>query len=572
MISFFKAIDNPYDDIAMLSVLRLPYTFSYFSEQKIAEIRYNHTDISLYENLQIIDNEKVKQFLEIFDSLKLYSFNHSPYDLLLKIDEVTDYRLFVSTLINGAQRKANLDLFFEIVKQNQNDYPYLKDMIYYLDNASDFAPGLASSNEEAVEFMTIHKSKGLEFPVVFVCNMHKKFNMSDSRAKIMIDKKMGIAIKPRKRVSTENLDDVIVEYDNCYRNIINKYQTDETINEEMRILYVALTRASYKLILTGVMKDINEIVEIQQKLLVNSDEDMIHKENAKDILLYDRLRKSKDYLSWVLAAILRHPNVIEQCLQIEELKQRALSLKQLHFERRSTFDSTEHAMFSLNITYDSIIESLIPKNTYHIKDIDNNQDNYDDYIYPYDLDKKHTIAVTELQRLNDDHYLNIESSEDNLMSATDKGTLIHLFMSYLNFKDDNVDDIISMMYEEKLIDDIGMSILLEYKTHLDTFIHSPCYEMISHSDYIYKEKSFSYFDKDLNQIVHGIFDLVFVYHNQVYVLDYKSDRVSNKNSHNRLIDKHKVQLNYYQKVLKDMYNQDIKAIVYYLHIDKAIEF
>jgi ATP-dependent helicase/nuclease subunit A len=96
--------------------------------------------------------------------------------------------------------------------------------------------------------------------------------------------------------------------------------------------------------------------------------------------------------------------------------------------------------------------------------------------------------------------------------------------------------------------------------------------MISHSDYIYKEKSFSYFDKDLNQIVHGIFDLVFVYHNQVYVLDYKSDRVSNKNSHNRLIDKHKVQLNYYQKVLKDMYNQDIKAIVYYLHIDKAIEF
>ena len=96
--------------------------------------------------------------------------------------------------------------------------------------------------------------------------------------------------------------------------------------------------------------------------------------------------------------------------------------------------------------------------------------------------------------------------------------------------------------------------------------------MISQADYIYKEKPFSYYDQSRDQVIHGIFDLVFIHNHQVYVLDYKTDRVSLKNSDDILIQKHQFQLNYYQQVLKDMYNQDVKAIVYYLHISKAVEF
>lgn len=87
-----------------------------------------------------------------------------------------------------------------------------------------------------------------------------------------------------------------------------------------------------------------------------------------------------------------------------------------------------------------------------------------------------------------------------------------------------------------------------------------------------KKSHFLNYDKELDQVIHGIFDLVFVYQNQLYVLDYKTDRISQKNSEQALIEKHKVQLNYYQKVLKDMYKQDVKAIVYYLHISKDVEF
>lgn len=126
-----------------------------------------------------------------------YAKEHSPYDLLKKIYEVTEYPLFVTHLVNGEQRKANLDLLLEVIKQKQEQTPYLSDLLEELMQAADIAPAQVSYSHDAVEFMTIHKSKGLEFPIVFVSQMHKQFNMQDSKEKIMIDKKLGFALKPR---------------------------------------------------------------------------------------------------------------------------------------------------------------------------------------------------------------------------------------------------------------------------------------------------------------------------------------------------------------------------------------
>lgn len=574
IMNTLKAINDPYDDISLLSVLTAPFSFSYINENTIASIRINHKDQSLYDCLKLSENDKIIHFLEVFEELHQYSYTHSPYDLVLKIEEYSDYKLFVSQLINGQQRKANIELLYEMIHQLQEEHPYLKDIIETLENASDYAPAsIASNHNDAVEFMTIHKSKGLEFPVVFVCNMHKKFNTQDSKERLIIDKHLGIALKPRVRINNKQFHDVIVEYENPYRNMIAKTQLNESINEEMRILYVALTRASYKLVLTGVIKDIDEIVQIQEKLLVNQSPDIYHREK-RNIILYERLRKTNNYLSWVLSAILRHPDIIEQCLNIPQLDIKAKLLKSYHFEKTMTFDSTEHAMFSLTLTKDQEIEENIPKRTNEKKEINEIlQQHYETYVYPYDLNKKETIAVTELQKLADDHYLKLSEEEDQSpIAASDKGTLVHLLMSYLNFQDDNVDKMIETLYQEGLYDQTCKDVLIEYKDHIQAFIDSYYYQMISQASYIYKEKYFSYYDKEINQIVHGIFDLVFIYQDQIYVLDYKTDRISKTNSNTNLIQKHQVQLNYYQKVLKEMYKQDVKAIVYYLHIDKGVEF
>lgn len=575
MLTLLKAIDNPYDDVSLLSVLNQPYTFSHISLETIANIRVDHKDISLYECLSISSDSSIIQFLEVFHELKTYSLNHSPYDLMKKIYEITDYPLFVSKLINGAQRKANLDLLLEVIQQNQEHTPYLHDLIDVLINNSDCAPAqISSGDNNTVEFMTIHKSKGLEFPIVFVCQMHKQFNTQDSKERIMIDKRLGIAIKPRVKVSTENINNITVEYENCYRNLIARYQLDESINEEMRILYVALTRASEKLILTGVIKSLDEIVDIQEKLLVNEDADIFHEKGAGTILLYDRLRKTNNYLSWILASILRHPHIIEQCLSIPELKTHAKKLQNYHFEKQMSFDSTEHALFSMTLTNDEQIESFIPHYPKQTTIIDRTlQKHYDSFVYPYDIEKPQTLAVTKLQEIADDHFLSLSNEEEtSSISATDKGTLVHLLLSYLSFQHDDINMLIHQLYQEGLYNEDGLYTLLDYQDKLEQFIKSPYYEMISKASYIYKEKSFAYYDEELQQTIHGIFDLVFVYDNEIYVLDYKTDRISKNNSDESLIKKHQVQLNYYQKVMKEMYHQNIKAIVYYLHISKGVEF
>ncbi|MEG0367439.1 MAG: 3'-5' exonuclease, partial [Coprobacillus sp.] len=575
ILTFLEAIDNPYNDVALLSVLRQPYVCSYIDMNTIADIRLINKDIPLYENLRLSDKPEIVHFLTLFDELRNDAFSTSPYDLTKKIYTITEYPLFVSRLINGRQRKANLDLLLEIIKQNQEKSPYLHDLLSILRNSSDYAPAQSSSGEQdVVEFMTIHKSKGLEFPVVFVCNMYKQFNTQDSKERIMIDKRLGVAIKPRMKSSTKELHDITVEYENCYRNMIARRQLDESINEEMRILYVALTRAVDKLIMTGVVKSVDELAAIQEKICVNESPDIYHRKGAGTVLLYERLRKTNNYLSWVLSAILRHPHVIEQCLSIDRLKHNAQLLKRYSFEKLLSLDSTEHAMFSLQLTDDQAIEKNIPAYTHETVILNNTiQDHYHHFVYPYDIEKTDTLAVTKLQAIEDDHFLSLSNEyESSLMSASDKGTLIHLFMSSLSFQQDNVSQLIQQLYQEKLCDEDGMQVLLDYQDKLQLFINSSYYEMISQASYVYKEKSFSYFDKERQQTIHGIFDLVFVYQNEIYVLDYKTDRISAHNSDQDLMKKHQVQLNYYQKVLKEMYKKDVHAIVYYLHISKGIEF
>lgn len=575
MLTFLKALDNPYHDIALLSVINQPYTCSYIPLDLIAKLKIEYPDISLYERLQLSTNENIQNFMQIFDNLRHFAYEHSPYELLKKIYEITDYPLFVCQLVNGEQRKANLQLLLELAKNNQQQYPYLHDFIEMMEQSSDIAPAIvASQNDDYVEFMTIHKSKGLEFPIVFVCQTHKQFNTQDSKERFMIDKQLGIAIKPRAYVESEQYGPITVEYDNCYRNMIARHQLDESINEEMRILYVALTRASQKLILTGVIKNIDEIKSIMKKLIINEHPDIYHKKGAEHVLLYDRLRKTNQYLSWILAAAFRHPQILAQCADIEELSALAKKLQNYHFEKYLTFDSTEHAMFSLTLVHDQDIEKEMTSSFQQLASIDyQTQQHYDDFKYPFDMTKPLTLAVTKLPHIHDNDYSMIDSNqEDILLKASDKGTLVHLLLSYLTFKGDNLETLFQQLYDEKLIDEMGQTILYDYQKHIQNFINSSYYQMIMQASHIYKEKSFSYYDQTLQQTIHGIFDLVFIYQDQIYVLDYKTDRVKKETSDEQLIKKHQVQLDYYKKVLKDMYHKDVHAIVYYLHISRGVQF
>ena len=105
--------------------------------------------------------------------------------------------------------------------------------------------------------MTIHQSKGLEFPIVIVNQLNHQFNFSDSKVNLIQDKSLGLILKPHKTLQLHDFENVLTEYRHPLKGIFQTTLDNETINEEMRILYVALTRASQKLILTGGLKDIH---------------------------------------------------------------------------------------------------------------------------------------------------------------------------------------------------------------------------------------------------------------------------------------------------------------------------
>lgn len=161
------------------------------------------------------------------------------------------------------------------------------------------------------------------------------------------------------------------------------------------------------------------------------------------------------------------------------------------------------------------------------------------------------------------------SNEETHYLATDRGTLVHNLLSYFNFKDDDPQELIESLYTNQMFDEEGLSVLKNYLPHINDFINSDTYQLIKDADQIYQEKQFRYKDEN-GLIINGIFDLVFIKDNKVYVLDYKTDRVSKDNSDETLKGLHHTQLSYYSKVLKEVFHTDVQAIIYYLHINKAI--
>ena len=163
---------------------------------------------------------------------------HSVKESLNKFYQDSEYLSFLASLVNGRQRVANLELLLQKMDEMKDEslHTIVTKFNKMMINGVNLSPAMVSSNDDnVVSFMTIHKSKGLEFPIVFVSNLQNKFNQQDARERIISDKKLGIAIKPRIKQQLEPYQDVICEYENKYLKNIASYQTNEAINEEMRI-------------------------------------------------------------------------------------------------------------------------------------------------------------------------------------------------------------------------------------------------------------------------------------------------------------------------------------------------
>ena len=309
LLNYLRVLDNPLQDIPLTGVLRSPIVGC--TTEELAELRIaypegmicecvrafveDYREHRIFEEKKKTLGEKLSRFWDTMNGLRDMAAYTPVHQLILEVLERTGYGNHAKAMPDGAQRSANLNMLVEkAMEYEKTSYRGLFNFVRYIQKLQQYQVdygevNLSGAGESAVQIMTIHKSKGLEFPVVFAAGMGKRFNFRDMNASILIHPDLGIgadAILPEKRIIASSL---------C-KQIIRRELLKESLGEELRVLYVALTRAKEKLILCGTVGD------LEQKLTSLS----VLRDSKEELLSLGLRMRGKTYWDYVLPSLARH--------------------------------------------------------------------------------------------------------------------------------------------------------------------------------------------------------------------------------------------------------------------------
>jgi len=608
VLNMLRIIDNPRQDIPLIGILYSPIVG--LTTTELSMIRVCDRNASMYTAVLNFakegSNVELKLKLDKFSS-QLEGFrgmvNHMPiHELLQEILDQTGYYYYASAMQGGDRRKANIDMLVsQAVRFERGSYSGLFHFIRYMEKLHkyevDFGEAATSGEQDnTVRIMSIHKSKGLEFPVVFVAGMSKQFNNQDLRNSIVLHASFGVGpeyvdSKLRTKIPT------------LIKKVIQKKVQIENMGEELRVLYVAMTRAKEKLIMTGYLKSMEELKE-------------------KDFSFFEII-SAKSYLDWVLPAIV---NRIGANLILEEdrftLKKDSISITILQKEtllkeeirKQIFFRKDEEELLAINSegVYDSCLKEEIKtrfnfsypyqkeaglrvkmtvselKKLGQFIDEEQSEKLYQEpYSNPTEFD------LTQIQTSKEDDQTELEfdptipnfirQKEETTVTGTDRGTLYHKVLELLDLtnvynKEDLVREIDAMVSENSLKESDIQMLNLDY---IMRFVNSNVAERMRKATMagkLYKEKQFvigimaNEVVKDIDSseliLIQGIIDVFFEEAGELVLLDYKSDIA---NDGDLLISRYRVQLDYYRKALEQMLKIKVKEmIIYSLYLGKEI--
>lgn len=580
ILSVLKIIDNPLQDIPLVVVLRS--SICNFTDNDLITIRLTDRNCNFYEALiktrLICDGDlknKIESFLEKLEKWKSIS-QYMPLDeFIWQIYLDTGYYQYVGLLPNGAMRQANLKTLFEKAKQYEKaSFKGLFNFIQFIDKLKKQNGDLASAkligeNEDVIRIMSIHKSKGLEFPVVFLCNSHKKFNMQDLNDIILLHQDIGFG--PTIMDTTKK-----IKYSSIAKDAIKLKMKQETLSEEQRILYVALTRAKEKLYITGRSKDFTKYVQDKNKVL-----EMYESENIK--LDAKLMKKANSYLDWIMYVYLFNQG-------------RTITLKGEQYKLSDiiTLNVSNKKDLLKTLAKEEVVEQIdlkekigqILKNKSDEENKKSDQALKEllewkyDYIVDTTLPTKSSVTKIKQEKIKLEEMLKgIESEEveykksytpkfmqeDKKISNAEKGTLVHLCIQRLDERKDyelkDIQNMILNLVEKEIIkkneaDAIDVNLIYQYTK-------SQLFEELRQAKEVHKEQPF-YINipaKDVvseaenskkNILVQGIIDLYYIDKNDNLVLiDFKTDYISNEpNAKEKILEKYKVQLEIYKTALE----------------------
>ncbi len=583
VLSMLNVIDNPYNDIPLTAVMHSPM-FD-FSSERIAQIRATNPDDSMYGCILSCFQEKqdkdLKYFIDTINYFREKAVDTPIHEIISNILEVTDYGLYCKALPNGKMASANLDkLIDEAVNFESTSFKGLSRFVNYIEGLKTYDEdlGLAKTvgeNDEAVRIMTIHKSKGLEFPVVFVSGCGK--NISSVNGSYCYNEKFGLALNYKNP-------DTRLTHNTAFYNFVRELNAADDRGEFLRILYVALTRAVDKLIITGTIKPSKDLSVADKIASYTGDGpylDYPTKVNAAhslELIIRALNASGCNYNKRIIDCQELFIDEVEKTIIKEQVHQKINELIQ-----NVELEDDNPVMNTLSFTYEGIADSEY-KSKYSVSEIKHQAM---ESAFEFNSDAAPAFVYTE-----ESSYIpmfmrsSIENDNDSKVPAGALyGTAMHRFMECFDFTNESFEDSfeeqLEYMKSIKCLSEDEFSRINHFK--LKTFLKDNLAKRMANAalnNKLYKEKPFVFgstagklFDENNTSeemiLVQGIIDVFFEEEDGIVLLDYKTDKVDEDQE---LVLRYERQLQLYKDAIEHAYDTPVKEVlIYSFALERSIE-
>ena len=592
ILQFLKVLDNPRQDIPLAAVLRS--MLGGFNEEELAVMRIKYPDLELLDTLEcyaglqelqeyeaekgiqklteeeILLSKKADTFLKKIEGFR-ERISYTPiHQLIEEIYSETGFYDYVSVMPNGAQRRDNLDMLVqkavEMEGAKKNTLFHFNRYIEKLYKFEvDFGEAIGSeTTEQAVHIMSIHKSKGLEFPVVIVGGMAKQFNNQDTRGKILLHLDAGIGpdvVDVQRRTKTPSL----------LKRVIAKQSTLENLGEELRVLYVALTRAKEKLIMAGVVEDEEQLEQWKM---------------TEESMSYFTRSGARKYVDWVAPVVLSSETgrfCVKQYYMEDLVHEEVLE------QVKATLKRSQLLSWDVTREYEVAFQKEIDRQCGF------------QYAFANEKEIKSKLSVSELKHLamelleeeqegerlyskeEEEAPLPAFMKKEETLTGAARGTVYHkvfekISLGAIHGQEDVEAELERMLQKGFLSEDEKKVVKTK---EIFTFTQSPVAARMALAEQnhrIWREQPFviglpaSEVKKEWQSeeliLVQGIIDAYFEEEDGLVLLDYKTDHIKKAED---LADRYREQLYYYAKALEQITGKPVKEkILYSVALGKEI--
>lgn len=582
MLDTLHVIHNPLQDFALVALMKSPM-FS-FDEDELARLALQNSEDKVQENFyeklvnaqekiglqkDLIKAELQKKlgfFMETVQDWRLYSKTHSLYDLIWKIYSDRFYYDYVGALPNGQARQANLYVLALRADQfEKSNFKGLSRFITMIDQVleaqHDLANVAVAPPKDAVELMSIHKSKGLEFPYVFILNIDQQFNKQDSMSEVILSRRNGLGLKYVARVATDAKEEYVPSTIKLSIPSLTYTQNEEELqlasySELMRLLYVAMTRAEKKLYLVG--KGSREKLESKE-----------YTTNGQGLLTRETRLDATNFQDWIWA--------IYQAFSKEDLHftvrfegEEGLTKEAIgELENKSQLQDQSQADNRQSETIKDALEMLKEVEVYN--QVHRAAINLPSVQTPSQLkkfyepvmDMEGVVVAGQSQLKESTVQFNLpDFSKTKKVAGAEIGSATHELMQRINLaKKPTLETLTEALEQVQVSSAVKSKINLgKILSFFDTALGQ---EILANQDKLYREQPFSMLKRDEksqeNFVVRGILDGYLLYDDKIALFDYKTDRYEHVS---QLVERYRGQLNLYAEALSRSYQ--IETVEKYL--------